>query len=271
MDVPFEYDHAEPLRVRRRPSHPPRPSTSRAVVILPVPVDRTTSYVGGTRNGPHEILQASSHMELWDDEMRADVHGVGIFTLPEMELPFGEMEPLHRRDRARRLRDHRPRQVPGVARRRALDHAAAGVGRRPQVPGPVGAADRRARRHARLLHGHPAQPRLRDAPVRCEHARADPGRHPQPLDRRGRDPAEAEHHGLLRRRRCARTRRGSTRSSSPSADDVYISDRRGRHGSGDHARHRHARARRALVAGNHHAAPQPSPNAAASSPPTSSS
>jgi agmatinase len=56
-----------------------------------VPVDRTTSYVGGTRNGPHEILQASSHMELWDEEMRVDVHGVGIFTLPEMELPFGEM------------------------------------------------------------------------------------------------------------------------------------------------------------------------------------
>jgi agmatinase len=30
-------------------------------------------------------------MELWDEEMRVDVHGVGIFTLPEMELPFGEM------------------------------------------------------------------------------------------------------------------------------------------------------------------------------------
>jgi agmatinase len=65
-----------------------------AVVILPCPVDRTTSYVGGTRNGPHEILQASSHMELWDDEMKADVHGIGIYTLPEMELPFGEMAPL---------------------------------------------------------------------------------------------------------------------------------------------------------------------------------
>jgi N1-aminopropylagmatine ureohydrolase len=33
-------------------------------------------------------------MELWDEEMRADVHAVGIFTLPEMELPFGEMDPL---------------------------------------------------------------------------------------------------------------------------------------------------------------------------------
>jgi hypothetical protein len=49
--------------------------------------------VSGTRNGPHEILQASSHMELWDEEIGADVHPVGIFTLPEMELPFGELAP----------------------------------------------------------------------------------------------------------------------------------------------------------------------------------
>ena len=48
----------------------------------------------GTRNGPREILEASSHMELWDEEVGADVHGVGIFTLPPMELPFGEMAPL---------------------------------------------------------------------------------------------------------------------------------------------------------------------------------
>ena len=91
MDFPFQYDHAAPLVFGG--ALPVRSSFDNAsVVILPVPVDRTTSYVGGTRNGPHEILQASSHMELWDDEMRADVHGVGIFTLPEMELPFGEME-----------------------------------------------------------------------------------------------------------------------------------------------------------------------------------
>jgi agmatinase len=56
-----------------------------------VPFDRTTSYVPGTRNGPREILVASSHMELWDEEVNADVHGVGLHTLPEMELPFGEM------------------------------------------------------------------------------------------------------------------------------------------------------------------------------------
>lgn len=90
MEFPFQYDHASALVFGG--TLPTQVSFDEAsVVILPVPVDRTTSYVGGTRNGPHEILQASTHMEIWDDEMKADVHGVGIFTLPEMELPFGEM------------------------------------------------------------------------------------------------------------------------------------------------------------------------------------
>ena len=89
-DLPFQYDHGVPLVFGGAMPHMPGFDEA-AVVILPVPVDRTTSYVGGTRMGPHEILQASSHMELWDEEVRADVHGVGLFTLPEMELPFGEM------------------------------------------------------------------------------------------------------------------------------------------------------------------------------------
>ena len=66
------------------------------VVILPVPLDRTTSYLAGTRNGPREIIVASSHLEMWDEETGTDVHGVGIFTLPEMELPFGTMEEVVR-------------------------------------------------------------------------------------------------------------------------------------------------------------------------------
>jgi agmatinase len=93
MEFPFHYDHGAPLVFGGALPHRRSFDESKAVV-LPIPVDRTTSYVGGTRNGPHEILQASSHMELWDEEMQADVHGVGIFTLPEMELPFGEMQPL---------------------------------------------------------------------------------------------------------------------------------------------------------------------------------
>ena len=93
MSFPFEYDHGAPLVFGGAVPYPASFDDARAV-ILPVPLDRTTSYVGGTRNGPREILQASSHMELWDEELGIDVHRAGIFTLPEMELPFGELPPL---------------------------------------------------------------------------------------------------------------------------------------------------------------------------------
>src|SRR5690348_14635748 len=66
------------------------------VVILPIPLDRTTSYVAGTRSGPHEILVASSHMELWDEETETDVHSIGIATLPEMDFPFASMDEVIR-------------------------------------------------------------------------------------------------------------------------------------------------------------------------------
>ncbi len=51
---------------------------SSAAVILPAPLDRTTSYVPGTRNGPRELLMASAQVELWDEEIGVDVHGRGI-------------------------------------------------------------------------------------------------------------------------------------------------------------------------------------------------
>jgi agmatinase len=63
-------------------------------VILPVPLESTTSYVSGTRNGPREILIASTHLELWDEETNTDIHTVGIHTLPEMELPFDDMSDI---------------------------------------------------------------------------------------------------------------------------------------------------------------------------------
>lgn len=93
MSLPIEYDHCSPLTFGGALPHVTTFDES-TVVVLPVPVDRTTSYVPGTRNGPREILEASSHMELWDEELGVDVHEIGIFTLPEMELPFGELAPL---------------------------------------------------------------------------------------------------------------------------------------------------------------------------------
>jgi agmatinase len=65
---------------------------SARAVILPVPFDRTTSYVPGTRTGPREILAASSYLELWDEETGTDVHGIGICTLPQLELPVGSLD-----------------------------------------------------------------------------------------------------------------------------------------------------------------------------------
>ena len=91
MSGPIRYEFIEPLAYGG--TLPTSVDFDRArVVVLPIPFDRTTSYVSGTRNGPREILVASSHMELWDEETGGDVHGVGLCTLPEMELPFGEME-----------------------------------------------------------------------------------------------------------------------------------------------------------------------------------
>src|SRR5438105_9889794 len=57
-----------------------------AAVILPIPFERTTSYVQGTRHGPRELLLASGQVELWDEELGVDVHERGMYTLPEMDL-----------------------------------------------------------------------------------------------------------------------------------------------------------------------------------------
>lgn len=65
---------------------------SATAVVLPVPLERTTSYVAGTRNGPREILLASGQMELWDEETSTPATKLPIYTLPEMELPFGTLE-----------------------------------------------------------------------------------------------------------------------------------------------------------------------------------
>jgi agmatinase len=61
-------------------------------VVLPVPFERTTSYVPGTKNGPREIIAASGQVELYDEELGREVCDVGIHTLPAMESPFASTE-----------------------------------------------------------------------------------------------------------------------------------------------------------------------------------
>ncbi len=50
------------------------------VVIVPVPYDRTSTWLKGADKGPMAIIEASAHMELYDIETDSEVYRKGIFT-----------------------------------------------------------------------------------------------------------------------------------------------------------------------------------------------
>ena len=68
--------------------------------VLPVPYDLTTSYVTGTRNGPRAIIEASTHMELYDVEFGCEPCDAGIDTLDTVEPTALGPEEMIRRVRA---------------------------------------------------------------------------------------------------------------------------------------------------------------------------
>ncbi|GAB4365764.1 MAG: agmatinase [Deltaproteobacteria bacterium] len=57
-----------------------------AFVVIPFPIDFTTTYMAGTRNGPRAILDASTHMELFDEENKIEPYRAGIFVSPEIPV-----------------------------------------------------------------------------------------------------------------------------------------------------------------------------------------
>jgi N1-aminopropylagmatine ureohydrolase len=60
---------------------------SARAVLLPVPYESTTSYGGGTREGPRAIVEASRFLELYDQEVECEAGPrIGIHTLPALEL-----------------------------------------------------------------------------------------------------------------------------------------------------------------------------------------
>ena len=59
--------------------------TSKAV-ILPIPYEKTTTYVKGAAKGPAAILDASRNMELYDEELDKEISEVGICTLNELKI-----------------------------------------------------------------------------------------------------------------------------------------------------------------------------------------
>jgi agmatinase len=58
------------------------------VVILPVPYEQTTSFGKGTAMGPSSILEASAQVELYDEELDAEIYTLtgGIATLKPMDI-----------------------------------------------------------------------------------------------------------------------------------------------------------------------------------------
>jgi agmatinase len=62
-------------------------------VIFPVPLERTTTYERGTRNGPSAILAASRNMELYDEELDCEIYKeVGIATAPAIDTMDGTLD-----------------------------------------------------------------------------------------------------------------------------------------------------------------------------------
>lgn len=93
-DLPWELPRTF-LGLRR-----PADSFERAnAFVLPVPYEATTSWGGGTRNGPEAIVTASRYVEIYDQELDCEpTSEMGVHTLPALELtragPGAAMEEL---------------------------------------------------------------------------------------------------------------------------------------------------------------------------------
>jgi len=63
-DLPEEYSNYEKSKI----------------VILPVPYDKTCTWIKGACNGPEAIIQASANLELYDIETDSEPFELGIYT-----------------------------------------------------------------------------------------------------------------------------------------------------------------------------------------------
>ncbi|MFQ5824494.1 MAG: agmatinase [bacterium] len=60
------------------------------VVILSIPYESSTTYGKGTKNGPKAILEASQHIETYDEELEIEPCQMGIST----QMPFDSLDPV---------------------------------------------------------------------------------------------------------------------------------------------------------------------------------
>lgn len=81
---------------------PPHQSSldTAAAVLIPVPIDSTTSFRTGARHGPAAIIAASAALEDYDIELGVDVADFGIYTTPPLEPHVGDPHQMMERVRA---------------------------------------------------------------------------------------------------------------------------------------------------------------------------
>ena len=60
------------------------------IVILPVPFDKTSTWIKGADKGPQAIIEASKNMELYDIETDSEIYKRGIFTDKEITANIPE-------------------------------------------------------------------------------------------------------------------------------------------------------------------------------------
>jgi len=68
------------------------------IVLLPVPYEATITYRGGCGGGPAAIIEASTNMELFDEDLGREPCEVGVHTLPPLEVPDDPQGMLDRVD-----------------------------------------------------------------------------------------------------------------------------------------------------------------------------
>lgn len=75
-----------------------------AAVVIPVPIDSTTSFRSGARYGPAAIIAASPALEDYDLELGIDVAELGVHTAASLEPHVGD--PARMAERVRRAVAH---------------------------------------------------------------------------------------------------------------------------------------------------------------------
>ncbi|MDI6753454.1 MAG: agmatinase [Thermodesulfobacteriota bacterium] len=70
------------------------------VVFLPVLYDLTSTYLPGSRRGPLAILEASTHMELFDEELDQETYRIGFHTVEPLQAVSSGPEEMVRQIQA---------------------------------------------------------------------------------------------------------------------------------------------------------------------------